>query len=230
TFSVAPRIGQDDPHDLGALLPGAALAGVELDAALDPSDSVSDRLVITFPGLYTLQSQYSGGSLAIGYTGPDGTFSVDPGAPDTINGTNDTELNPGVYQFVLTNTSAQPVVAHLTIQSPATLLESLLLNGVGQGPALNLRLIAPQDVLVGPADAAPGTPAATAGTSDTTPATPVPVPAESGLPPAGAVLAAPSIPLPPSAILPASTDSIEPAGVSTPPPSHAAAKANEGSL
>jgi hypothetical protein len=225
TFSVAPRIGQDDPHDLGALLPGAALAGVTLNAALDPGDSVTDRLVITFPGLYTLQSQYSGGSLAIRAIGPDGTFSVDPGAPDTINGTNDTELNPGVYQFVLTNTGAEPVVAQLTIQSPATLLESLLLNGVGQGPALNLRLIAPQDVLVGPT----GTPAVTAGTSDTTPATPAPVPTESG-PPAGAVLAAPSIPMTPSAILPASTDSIETAGVSAPPPSHAAGKATEGNV
>src|SRR5207248_6367742 len=101
------------------------------DAHLRPGESVTYRLVITFPSLYTLQSRYTGGPLAISRTGPDGTFAVDPGKPDFVNGTNDTYLTPGVYLVQLTATGTQPVTLKLDLKNPSSLIESILANGIG---------------------------------------------------------------------------------------------------
>ena len=49
TFSVDPSDTPKDPHDLGALLPNAALVGIAFDAQLSPGDSATFRIVITFP-------------------------------------------------------------------------------------------------------------------------------------------------------------------------------------
>ena len=123
--------------------------GVTVDAQLSPGDSVSYRFVITFPSIYTLTTQYSGGSLAIAISSanPDLTIPVDPGKPDGVDVTNDITLTPGVYQLQLTANGSQPVLAHLVLGTPAISVESILQSGIGQGPGLSLRLIAPVVVL-----------------------------------------------------------------------------------
>jgi hypothetical protein len=133
TFSVEPSKTPEDPHDLGALLPNAALDGISFYAQLNPGDSVTYRIVITFRSSYILTSSYSGSSLAISRVGPDGTIPVDPGSP--------MDLTPGVYQFLLRANGPQPVLAHLVLHAGPP--ESLQENGIGQGPALSLMLISP---------------------------------------------------------------------------------------
>src|SRR5262249_27679450 len=50
---------------------------------------------------------------------------------------------PGAYFLQVTATGNEPVIVHLTVALGETTYESLLQNGVGQGPALSLRLITP---------------------------------------------------------------------------------------
>ena len=145
TFSVNPSSTPQDPYDLGALLPDVALTGVTVDAQLSSGDSVSYRFVITFPSIYTLTTQYSGSSLAIAISSAnsDLTIPVDPGKPDGVDVTNDINLTPGVYQLQLTANGSRPVLAHLVLGTPSISVESILQSGIGQGPGLSLRLIAP---------------------------------------------------------------------------------------
>lgn len=144
TFTVAPGGLREDPSDLGALLPDDALAGVAIDAALAAGESIGYRLVITFPSLYTLQGRSSGGGLAISLSGPGWTLALDAGEPDAIGGTNDLQLQPGVYLLRLEATGAEPVTARLLLKAPALPIEMFAANGIGQGPALSLRLISPR--------------------------------------------------------------------------------------
>ena len=176
TFSVKPSSTPQDPYDLGALFPDAALAGVTVDAQLSPGDSVSYRFVITFPSIYTLTTQYSGGSLAIAISSanPDLTIPVDPGKPDGVDVTNDITLTPGVYELHLTANGSQPVLAHLVLGTPSISVESILQSGIGQGPGLSLRLIAPVVVLTPVAPTSTPTPIPIAATPTSTP-TPIPI-------------------------------------------------------
>jgi hypothetical protein len=143
TFMVGPSQARADPSDLGALLPDAALGGVTLDVVMAPGESVSCRVVITFDAIYTFQGRYSGGALAISRIGPEGASSLDPGAPGAISGTNDSELQPGLYLIQLRAIGAEPVAAQFLLKAATLSQEQILLNGVGQGPALSLRLIHP---------------------------------------------------------------------------------------
>ena len=145
TFSVNPSSTPHDPYDLGALLPDIALHGVPVHAQLSPGDSVSYRFVITFPSIYQLTTQYSGGSLAIAISraNPDSTIPVDPGGLDGVGVASDITLTPGVYELQLTANGSQPVLARLVLGTPAISVESILQSGIGQGPGLSLRLIAP---------------------------------------------------------------------------------------
>ncbi|MBV8383480.1 MAG: pre-peptidase C-terminal domain-containing protein [Planctomycetaceae bacterium] len=162
TFTVGPSQPRSDPTDLGALLPDAALAGVPIDVALAPGASVSYRVVLTFPSFYQFQGQYSGGALAITRIGPDGIVPLDPGSPDAIGGSNDAALQPGVYSIQLSAIGADPVNARyvlkaLLIQSPLADMPEPdwpFLNGIGQGPALSLRLVQPP-MTTSPAASAP---------------------------------------------------------------------------
>ena len=184
TFSVKPSSTPQDPHDLGALFPDAALHRVTVDAQLSPGDSVSYRFVITFPSIYELTTQYSGGSLAIAISraNPDLTIPVDPGKPDGVDVTNDITLTPGVYQLQLTANGSQPVLAHLVFGIPSIPVESILQSGIGQGPGLSLRLIAPVVVLTPVAPTPTPTPIPIAPTPTPTPIPIAPTPTPTPIP------------------------------------------------
>ncbi|HEV3166757.1 MAG TPA: copper resistance protein CopC [Isosphaeraceae bacterium] len=149
-FSVNAAPASTDPHNLGSLLPATATSGVSQFALLNPGDSVTYRFVITYAGYYALKLQYAGSPLAISITGPSNhTRAIDTQGEHLV-GENLTAATPGVYFLRLTASGSQPVLVHLNITLPQSLPDSLLANGIGQGPALNLMLIAPTVLTPGP--------------------------------------------------------------------------------
>lgn len=134
-FDVAAREGEPNPLDLGALLPAAATAGVPIDVILSQGQSITYRVVVTVPGQYILQEESSGDPPSVQITGP----ALD--RPLLPTGTNDTLLSPGVYLIRFEAPTGGPVHVHLFFRLSSDQTEIVLANGVGQGPALPLRLI-----------------------------------------------------------------------------------------
>ncbi len=138
-FVVAGRQAEQNPLDLGALLPAAAAAGVPIDVSLSPGQSITYRVVVTVPGQYIFQEQSTGAPPSVQITG---TALNRPLSP---TGTNDTLLSPGVYSIQFEAPAVGPVQVQLFIRLSSDETEIVLANGVGQGPALSLRLISFSD-------------------------------------------------------------------------------------
>ena len=147
TFTVAARESNADPNDLGALLPNDAFDGIALAGELSPGQTVDYRVVLTLPAFYTFRGRYTGTGLAISRIGPEGTSTLDPGEPESITrGTNGAFLRPAEYVLRLSATGAGPITYRFEFRLPDSRWELILANGVGQGPALSLRLVAPTAV------------------------------------------------------------------------------------
>jgi Bacterial Ig-like domain len=134
-FDVAGQQGEHNPMDLGSLLPAAAAAGVPINVSLSPGQSITYKVVVTVPGLYIFQEQSSGDPPSVQITGP----ALD--RPLSPTGTNDTLLSPGIYSIQIEDPTHVPVQVHLFVRLSSDQTELVLANGVGQGPALSLRLI-----------------------------------------------------------------------------------------
>ena len=182
-FDVPDREVSPDPLDLGTLLPRAAIDGVGVDVTLPEGRTASYRLVVTVPGYYTSQAQSSGDPPSIRIVGPGLDRSLNP------NGTSYTLLSPGVYSIIFSAPMTGPLDVHLQFVLSADQIEIVLANGVGQGPALSLRLIS-----ISPVSPSPVPPASP-------PVSPSPVPPAS--PPVGS---APSPTGPPALAAPAPAD------------------------
>ena len=76
TWTVAPGTGRANPNDLGALLHNS-VDGVSRSDVIAPGGAVTYRFVVTVPGEYSLQDQYSGGPLAALIAGPHGQVAFD---------------------------------------------------------------------------------------------------------------------------------------------------------
>jgi len=139
-FDVAARQGEPNPLDLGALLPAVAAAGVPIDAILSPGQSITYRIVVTVPGQYIFQEESSGVPPLVELTGQAFDRQLSP------TGTNDTLLSPGVYSIQFDAPTGGPVQVQLFVRLSSDETEIVLANGVGQGPALSLRLIAFSEV------------------------------------------------------------------------------------
>jgi methionine-rich copper-binding protein CopC len=158
SFNVSVGGTKHDPNDLGAILPGATPNGVSAYAALNPGDSVTYRFVVTYPDSYSIKALYAGRGLGVSITGPNGTHSVNPTKLNDQT-TNPNFLTPGVYTVRLTNLGSLSFLVLFKVKGLSASPESLLENGVGQGAALNLRLIAPTVLAT---DVSPGLPGPTA--------------------------------------------------------------------
>ena len=134
-FDVPASEGSSDPLDLGALLPKAARDGVVFDVALSEGQTAGYRLVVTVPGMYKFQAQSSGDPPSIQIVGPGVDHSI------SLDGSNDTLLSPGVYSIVFQAPPTGPLSVHSFFHLASSDIEIVLANGVGQGPALSLRLI-----------------------------------------------------------------------------------------
>lgn len=141
TWRVTSDPRPRDPHDLGALNDDA-LAGLDLSNALSPGDSVTYRMVVLAPGIFKLQTLYAGGPVSIQLTGPNGTTVINAGNPGELLHS-PMNLSPGVYTLTLTASGTEPVQLSALLKESFIQWESLIENGVGQGPALNLLFLTP---------------------------------------------------------------------------------------
>src|SRR5262249_26462762 len=81
-----------------------------------------------------------------------------PGKPNLVGVTSDIYLTPGNYQIQLNDQGSQSVFARIVLRTPSISPESILENGIRQGPGLSLRLIAPVVRGPPPAPASASTP------------------------------------------------------------------------
>ncbi|HWE35090.1 MAG TPA: hypothetical protein VG406_00850 [Isosphaeraceae bacterium] len=193
------------PNDLGVIAPGATSY---LYTALDPGQTATFHFVAPVDGFYVFSTSRADhqpvtvtilgdGGVTIASTGAGlgaagalsggvvTTFAV----PDAATMEVLIHLAPGEYTVEVTATGTSRMTLGLGVSNPA-LPDSVLLNGVGQGPALDLRLIAPTV----PTPDAPGLgPNTTPTTIPTAPTTGFAGPSANAAS-AGGVFAGPSVP------------------------------------
>lgn len=138
-------VGRRPPHaanDLGALYPSEALAGISRAVDLGPGESIDFRFVNLYADQYSLQLDLGGGPLTVSYLDPTtgattASYHVESSRSVPV------QLETGDHILRFTADGTAPVRLHWLIFISAFSWERLLQNGVGQGPALELRLIAP---------------------------------------------------------------------------------------
>lgn len=139
-------------EDLGPLTPNLVLKGVSRTFTIEPGQTVALRFVALYDEYYTLGINHVGGHVQISVDGGSGKgYRVDPGPAGQEN-PNLAHFSIGqhVLRFTATGDAAVKITTKLGIG--AFSWDSLLANGLGQGPALNLRLVAND----APANFAPG--------------------------------------------------------------------------
>ncbi len=139
TWSVPARTVPSDPGNMGVAWPSRA-DGVSQSVMILPGQSTTSRVVIPVGGLYALRTSVMLGTLAIERQGPDGSVllsTVSPGESQEYGG----YLAAGVYKFTFRAVGTQPVLATWQLKPGLIDYEWLIDNGVGQTPALSLRLL-----------------------------------------------------------------------------------------
>ena len=130
----------NDPNNLGPIFSGDS-QGVGGSVEIDAGTASSHRFVAMSDGLYQMECEYSGASMTMTVVGAGFSKSYtrkdDAGLAFPL-----VYLRAGVYILQIGNDggSRETINFHMKQKTPA---ESILLNGVGQGPALNLRLVNP---------------------------------------------------------------------------------------
>jgi len=141
TFDVAASPRQADPSDLGTVAQWPK-GTVGKSALLPPGTATAYRFVLLNPGTVSLNPISVGGDLGVDLFGgrTPGASPVNAGAAD--HGSFLYDLPAGVYLVQFSNTGTTPMSLGWSLVGRKD-NESLLNSGVGQGPALNLRLVAP---------------------------------------------------------------------------------------
>src|SRR5205823_875804 len=110
---------------------------------LEPGETVTVRYVNLYEDTYEVRTEYTGGTLKGSVTVPDGqTYPMDLGAAGA-EVSRWIYIRPGEYLCHFTATGDTPVDLRVTYDIAVFHWEVILANGLGQGPALNLRLISP---------------------------------------------------------------------------------------
>ena len=139
TFDVKAN-HSNNPYDIGPLY-NSVRSGLSFGDTILPGTAVTYRFVATMEGVYNFSTQFTGGSLSLHLFGPGSLDSSDGGSPG-IPQTSTATLEPDVYFLQFINQGTRPLHLSWTI-SQNTSWDSQLDNGIGQGPALNLRLVNP---------------------------------------------------------------------------------------
>ncbi len=136
TFEVTAVPSSSGPEDLGAILPKEADEGVTIDPVLPSGQSAVIRFVVTASAVYSL-IRHPGNDLAsVVLLRPDGSYNLPPQVQS------DVDLERGEYFLRFTNAGGDTIHDALTLTlSKFRQGEIILSNGVGQTPALSLRLI-----------------------------------------------------------------------------------------
>ncbi len=139
TFTVEPQTSQAVAGNLGVLWPSPQIQ-VSQFATIPPEYEFVSRVVVPVTGLYTLETTFTQGSVAILRDGPDGVASIDPAS---TSNTYEMPLEAGVYLVSFRTVGAQQAVGQWTFKVASIDHESIVDNGVGQGAALSLGLVNP---------------------------------------------------------------------------------------
>ncbi len=138
TFDVGGA-SDPDPKNLGPLYLDIH-DGVTRRDVVAPGSGATYRFVVTVEDHYQLDTTARGGAISVRATGAGQGGAFLPVRPGVSN-SRDLYLEPGVYYLQFVNSGANPVHMSWTLKEKAASWESLLANGVGQGPGLNLRLV-----------------------------------------------------------------------------------------
>jgi hypothetical protein len=140
SFVVAPS--KPVKGDLGPILPGQANSGITTTVNVVPGQPTIEQFVVITPGNYSIEGLAPDSGVSLSIVDGSGNLLV-TGPSDPITGETLLTALPGVYRIVLTSDS-QPSSLTLTIRQKDSQFSSLLETGVGQLPALSLRLVTPQ--------------------------------------------------------------------------------------
>jgi methionine-rich copper-binding protein CopC len=167
TFNVGHGGQSHDPFNLGTPAPNAILAGISGETHIPTSHTLTYRFVSQFDNFYQFATSTSRGGVQVQFvevaTGRTVTLQT------ALPGQSLTQLvglHQGVYLINITAEGPHTVSLDWKLWMSTVQPDSILANGVGQGPALNLQLIAPG---VSAAPDSPATPVAP-GNSSTSPA------------------------------------------------------------
>ncbi|HKM54195.1 MAG TPA: Ig-like domain-containing protein, partial [Isosphaeraceae bacterium] len=141
TFIVEPQTSPAVAGNLGVLWPSPQ-AQVSQFATIPPGQEFVSRVVVPVAGLYTLETSFTQGSVAILRAGPDGVAVIDPASTGPSN-TYEMPLEAGVYMVSFRTVSTQPAVGQWTFRLSSIDHELIPDNGVHQDPILILRLVDP---------------------------------------------------------------------------------------
>lgn len=146
-FDVASGQPARDPDDLGLIYPEDTGESSRRLLELGPGESRSLRFVLAAPDFVRRTIETTGGEVVTELiqvaTGL--TWSIEPGTHRNLLDL----LEPGEYEFRITALGPEPATVHLELLFDGYRLESLLRNGLGQGPALKLMLVAPGSTSLG---------------------------------------------------------------------------------
>jgi methionine-rich copper-binding protein CopC len=137
---VAQTLGTSDSSNIGPLY-NFQNASVERQGTITPLSAANYRFVVLWDGFFKIQVQSPGVTPAVTLYGPSGIQTLSTGGPGNLL-FRSIHLTPGMYILQLTNPSRTTIHVDWVLAS-TTDFDSLLMNGVGQGPALNLRLMTP---------------------------------------------------------------------------------------
>ncbi len=130
------------PGDLGPLFPVVASQGLGATATVAAGGSAVEQVELIVNGFYTIQSSGASTGLTLSVLDDQGDLIVsgpggDGSAPFNVF------LSPGTYALSLANSGATDAPGSILISAKHSGSASLVVGGVAQGPALELRLIAP---------------------------------------------------------------------------------------
>lgn len=163
-FAVTSTPTTIAPNDLGTLFPTPSLGGTTRSLALGAGESTTLRFVVAFEGFYLLELGHAEG-FAYTLSGPDGTPLLDGQLDPTATNGATLQLEVGEYLLTVRNNAPGPREASFEIRALSTLADSVLPNGVGAGPALGLRLLAPPGPPDTPSTFSEATPAISGGSA-----------------------------------------------------------------
>ncbi|QEH32979.1 hypothetical protein OJF2_14710 [Aquisphaera giovannonii] len=134
TWTVGDRPTAPGEDDLGVIWPSQA-GGKSGVIHLVPGESRSLRVVVPVGDLYSIIKEVSGGAVQVTRLGQDGA------EVDQSTGTKTLAfLEPGVYLLTFRATGDQAATISWSIRGEPLDPDSLVNNGVGQSPALTLRI------------------------------------------------------------------------------------------
>jgi hypothetical protein len=154
TFRVLPRVLEFDQAgviDLGAPRPAEAIAGVHRTIHVPAGQSREFRLINLYSDATLLEAIANLPGVRVelrDHTTGESVFDFELFADEW--GREFRHLPPGEYRLVLMNRGEEGATISFNWSAPAFGWEILLGAGLGQGPALGLRLIAPTGVVTPP--------------------------------------------------------------------------------